>query len=209
MTKGRDIAAESISDLLDVARAQRRNGLLRAERSQGGRLEEGEIYLVAGQPIYARTGGLVGLSALNHLLSWRNIYFSFVTDVPQPPANIFSTLRPYGTTTTLGPRTQSLGSFSFPATRGLKWDATESRETIRPASLPPRGNTPGIERLVPWKREPEREIFTLNLSRRQRLIYFLVDGQRKVADLARTTNKTVLETELVINELQELGLISL
>jgi len=49
----------------------------------------------------------------------------------------------------------------------------------------------------------------MQLTRRQRLIYFLVDGSRTVADLARTSNKTVLEVELVLSELQEMGLVIL
>jgi hypothetical protein len=48
----------------------------------------------------------------------------------------------------------------------------------------------------------------LPLSRRQRYIYFLVDGHRSVSDLSRTTGKTIQEVELVLRELQEQGLIS-
>lgn len=204
MTKGRDIAAESVGNLLEVARAQQRSGLLRAEYSQNGRLEEGEIYLFAGQPIYARAGRLVGVEALNYVLSWRNIYFSFVTDVPRPPANIFPALRQSSMTTPLSPDTQRFTPPSFPVTGGLRW-----RESSAHAAVPPQKGTSGIEYLIPQKNEPERDIFSLGLTRRQRLIYFMVDGQRTVADLARTTNKTVLEVELVLGELQELGLIAL
>lgn len=209
MTKGRDIAAENLGDLLEVARAQQRNGMLRAELSQDGRLEEGEIYLLAGQPIYARTGRLTGIDALNHLLSWRNIYFTFVVDVPRPPANIFTSLR-QNNTTPLGSRTQSFTPRQLPVTGGLYWNPQEARRAhdlpLVPAASP-QASTPGIETMVPYKRGSERDIFSLGLTRRQRLIYFLIDGQRSVEDLARTTKKTLVETEVILGELQEQGLI--
>ncbi|HEX7734374.1 MAG TPA: DUF4388 domain-containing protein [Ktedonobacteraceae bacterium] len=208
MTKGRDIAAESLGDLLEVARVQQRNGMLRAEYSQGGYLEEGEIYLFAGQPIYARTGRLVGVDALNYLLSWRNIHFTFVVDVPRPPINIFASIRQHSVTTPLGSRTQNLAPSQLPITDGLRWNPQEPQKRAVPP-VPQQVSTPGIETLVPCKIGPERDIFSLGLTRRQRLVYFLIDGQRSVGDLARTTNKTLLETEVVINELQEQGLIDL
>lgn len=204
MAKGRDIAAESIGDLLDVARAQRRSGLLSAEYSQGGRLEEGEIYLLTGHPIYARAGSLVGHEALQYLLRWRNINFSFVTDAPRPPANIFAPLQPAQNTGPLYTRT--LAPAPFPAAGGPRWSIAAEQA---PAAPPPRARIPGIEWRVPQKIEPEPENIFLQLTRRQRLIYFLVDGSRTVADLARTSNKTVLEVELVLGELQELGMVAI
>lgn len=209
MTKGRDIAAENLGDLLEVARVQQRNGMLRAEFSQDGRLEEGEIYLLAGQPIYARTGRLTGIDALNHLLSWRNIYFTFVVDVPRPPANIFTSLR-QNNTAPLGSHTQPFTPRQLPVTGGLYWNAQEARraQDLPPVPVtPPQVSTPGIETMVPYKRGSERDIFSLGLTRRQRLIYFLIDGQRSVEDLARTTKKTLVETEVILGELQEQGLI--
>lgn len=204
MAKGRDIAAESITDLLDVARAQRRSGLLSAEYSQRGSLEEGEIYLLAGQPIYARVGSLVGHEALQYLLRWRNIYFSFVSDAPRPSANIFSGLQPDQNTGPLYMRTATPAP--FPATQGLRWSVAAEQS---PAAPLPRIHIPGIEWRVPQKVEPEAENLFLQLTRRQRLVYFLVDGSRTVADLARTSNKTVLEIELVLSELQELGKVTI
>ena len=50
------------------------------EHTQGGRVEEGEVFFQAGQPIYARVGRLVGQDALNWLMQWRNIYYTMGTD---------------------------------------------------------------------------------------------------------------------------------
>ena len=64
MIKGRDNAAESLADVLELVRMRRQSGLLSVERMQASRFEEGEIYLQAGQPTYAHTGQLLGQEAL-------------------------------------------------------------------------------------------------------------------------------------------------
>jgi len=63
--------------------------------------------------------------------------------------------------------------------------------------------------LVPQKREVERDVLSLPLTRRQRFIYFLVDGRRTVADLSRCTGKNIQEVELILSELQEQGLVNI
>jgi hypothetical protein len=207
MSNGRDIAAESLSDLLEVARVKQRQGMLRAEYTLGGQLEEGEIYLAAGQPIYARTGRLVGKEALDYLQSWRNIRFAFVTDTPRPVANLYSNSRHNPVTSPLPHFSRPLQTpRQSPVTGNLQWNPLEQMRAPE-QSTPILESTPGFENMVPLKHGPERDIFSLGLSRRQRLIYFLIDGQRSVADLARTTNKTLAEIEAVVNELQHMGLI--
>jgi hypothetical protein len=78
------------------------------------------------------------------------------------------------------------------------WNTVQSP----PASEP-------TEQLVAQRTQPERNLHSLALTRRQRLIYLLVDGQRTVADIMRTANKSALEIELLLSELQELGLVRL
>ncbi|MGH2478744.1 MAG: DUF4388 domain-containing protein [Ktedonobacteraceae bacterium] len=205
MTKGRDIAAESIGDLLEVARLQRRNGMLRAECSQRGYLEEGEIYLQGGEPIYAYTDMLTGTEALHYLLSWRNIYFAFVSSVPQPPANIVASVRTNRVSAPTQVPTTPAPPMRVPAPQGPRWSlAGERTATMTP---PKYTSTPGMAWLVPQKARPRQDALTQPLSRRQRVIYFLIDGQRTIGDLARTTGKTVTDVELILGELREQGLI--
>ena len=153
MAKGN---AESLSEVLELARTRRLNGMMTIEHSQGGRVEEGEVFFQTGQPINARVGHLVGQDALNWLMKWRNITYTIGTE-------------------------ESLQSVS---------------------------STPGIEWLVPQKRGIEREVLALPLTRRQRFVYFLVDGHRTVADLARCTGKNTQEIELILSELREQGLVA-
>ena len=92
MIKGRDNTAESLADVIELVRMRRQSGLLSVERIQASRFEEGEIYLQAGQPTYAHTGQLLGQEALLRMLSWRQVYFTFLADQPRPPVNIPSVL---------------------------------------------------------------------------------------------------------------------
>ncbi len=153
MAKGN---AERLDGVLELARARRQNGMMTIEHTQGGRVEEGEVFFQTGQPINARVGHLVGQDALNWLMKWRNITYTIGTD--------------------------------------------ESLQSV--------ASTPGIEWLVPQKRGIEREVLALPLTRRQRFIYFLVDGRRTVADLARCTGKNTQEIELILSELREQGLVA-
>lgn len=105
MSKDRNTQAGHLGDLLFTLQGQQQSGLLSAEQSQEGRLEEGEIYLLAGQLIYAHTGKLAGLEALRYLLTWRSIHFSFLTDAPRPPANLPARITIQGPLAPNSPRT--------------------------------------------------------------------------------------------------------
>jgi hypothetical protein len=187
MAKGR---AESLDNVLELARMSRQSGMVIIEHTQGGKVDEGEVFIQAGQPIYARVGHLVGQNALNWLLQWRNINYSMATDesmqsIPSPFSKSSS---------------QNRSSSSMPVGANSGSDGRDS----------PINNTytPGIERLVPQKRGIEREVLSLPLTRRQRFIYFLVDGRRTVSDLSRCTGKSIQEIELLLGELQEQGLVA-
>lgn len=185
MDKRRTLEAESISHALSVY-IQRQSGLLHAECVREGHLEKGELHILIGQPIYARAEKLIGQEALNYMLTWHFIHFSFTADAPRPPANLSSRIR-----------------ISLPTPTDI------------PPSVPSRSPTleekrqvTGIEWLVPQKIGSERFALSLPLTYYQRLIYFLIDGQRTIADLARCSNKTVTEIESILRELRHIGLIT-
>lgn len=217
MAKGRDIAAESISDLLDIALLQRRNGMLRVECSQRGYLEEGEIYLQAGEPIYAHTDMLTAYEAFHYLLSWRSIYFAFASEVPKPPANLMLGLKNNrGRAPVLAPAAPvpsmraSAPAMHAPAVRvptaqGPRWNPVDEHATTTTSQKPPAAHR--MTRLAPYRAGLEQHALSLPLNRRQRLIYILIDGKRTAGDLARTTGRPYDEVELILSELQEQGLI--
>ncbi len=199
MAKGK---AESLDDILESARLKRQSGILTIEHTQGGRVEEGEVVLQAGQPIYARVGQLVGQDALNWLLQWRNIYFIMGAEESTRPASTPAA----GNGTIAGPK--SLPQYS-PLISGSPRGAVSERVPGKGSGSTPRNSyTPGIEWLVPQKRGVEREVLALPLTRRQRYIYFLVDGRRTLSDLSRCTGKNIQEIELILDELQVQGLVA-
>jgi hypothetical protein len=174
------------------------------EHTQGGKVEAGEVFFQAGQPIYARVGHLVGQDALNWLLKWRNIYYTMGTDESTQTVG-----------TTAASNVNSADSIPSPLPKYSPLNRSSSTGPVG-AHLPVDGRgspsnntpTPGIEWLVPQKRGIEREVLSLPLTRRLRFIYFLVDGRRTVSDLSRCTGKNIQEIELILGELQEQGLVA-
>jgi len=201
MAKGK---AESVDNVLELARTRQQSGMVAIEHTQGGKVEEGEVFFQAGQPIYARVGHLVGQDALNWLLKWRNIYYTMGTD---------ESTQTVGTTSVSN--VTSADSIPSPLPKYSPLNRSSSTGPVG-AHLPVDGRgspsnntpTPGIEWLVPQKRGIDREVLSLPLTRRQRFIYFLVDGRRTVSDLSRCTGKNIQEIELILGELQEQGLVA-
>jgi Domain of unknown function (DUF4388) len=237
MTKGRDKVAESLGDILQMISTRKRNGLLSVERYDAGRFEEGEIYFQKGRPVYARCGMLSAQESLPKLLTWRNVYYTFVADVPPPSSSVLPTTGPFQQTTgpLAPPARNTTGSLPAPA-----WSTQESpappssaraaqkppvtgprqpmRSTQPPASMPgPVTNPPvrttnynarrnissfsGFEGLVPRRLTNEQNVLSLPLTRTQRAIFLLIDGERTIADLARCTSKSVQEVGQILEEL--------
>ena len=58
MAKGK---AESLDDVLELARMRRQNGMVTIEHTQGDKVDEGEVFFETGQPIQlSRTTGWSG-----------------------------------------------------------------------------------------------------------------------------------------------------
>jgi len=194
--------AERLDDVLASARVGRQTGMLTIEHTQGGRVELGELYLQAGQPVYARIGQLIGQDALNYLLRWRNIYITNASEDTSGPAGA----------RTAGDAASSVAvSSPLPQNSSLTRNSSRERVTEHGTSNWNNSsptNTPGIEWLVPQKRGVERDVLSLPLTRRQRFIYLLVDGRRSIADLSRCTGKNIQDVQLILRELQEQGLVA-
>jgi hypothetical protein len=199
MAKGN---AENLRDILELARSRRLNGIMIIEHKQAGKVEEGEVFFQTGQPIQARIGRLAGQDALNWIMRWHNITYSIGTDesLQSIATSSISTQNIASST----PVPTYLSPNGLPSTRPV---AAQVQVNGR-SSLLNTTSTPGIDWLVPQKRGIEREVLALPLTRRQRFIYFLVDGRRTIADLARCTGKNTQEIELILSELHEQGLIA-
>lgn len=191
MANDRAVTAESVSNVLEMARMRRQSGRFFLEQTTSGRIFEGEIHVQGGQPIYARLGTLVGQEALNRLLTWRNISVMFRSDESGPLAPALGS-------------TGSTGPVTAPVQISPQLYHAESNDAARGGAY-----APGVEWLVPQKRNIERDVLSLPLTRPQRFIYFLVDGRRTVSDLSRCTGKNIQEIELILRELQAQGLVNI
>ncbi|HKV58120.1 MAG TPA: DUF4388 domain-containing protein [Ktedonobacteraceae bacterium] len=187
------MTAESVSSVLDLARVRRQNGRLRIEQVSGGRIQEGEIYLQAGQPVFVRLGQFSGQEALNRILSWRNVQFTLQLDETGTAPMVLPTGDNTGATPT-----------PFPTPPESGRERTTGGDLARISS-----SAPGLEWLTPQKRDVGRDVLSLPLTRRQRFIYFLVDGKRTMSDLSRCTGKNIQEIELILKELQAQGLVNI
>ena len=88
MRRQRATHANRVSQVIEVIELGRRTGLLSVERDVGAVLEEGDLYFLDGQAIYASTGTQSGRSALETLRTWGACRFVFLSDVPKPMPNI-------------------------------------------------------------------------------------------------------------------------
>ena len=88
MRRQRATLADRVSQVIDVIELGRRTGLLSVERDVGAVLEEGDLYFLNGQAIYASTGTQNGRSALETLRTWGACRFAFLSDIPKPAPNI-------------------------------------------------------------------------------------------------------------------------
>jgi hypothetical protein len=212
MNKDRQTEAKSIGDILSRAYLQQQSGLLNLEYSQTGHTEKGNLYILAGQPMYARVGRLSGQEALERMLRWQNIRFSFIADAPRPPANLSSKVRIAAPAVPITPtnhtNTLPVPYPQYSQPRSLPTPG-EKRVSGAIGSGGGEGGGRGSEWLVPQKIASEQYALSLSLTHRQRLIYFLVNGQRTIGDLARTSGKTIVEVEMTVSELQKIGLIVL
>jgi len=224
MTKGRDNAADSLRDLLELIRMRRQSGSLSVERFHAGRLEEGELYFQGGQPTFAHTGQLSGQEALSWMLSWHQVYFSFNVEelrtstaissaVPTSASNAVvanaqtSPLSAKPSQVNTNTSMSAIPSRLPPANAGIS--AGDSDNANKATGLIASPATPGLEWLVPQKVGGERDVLSLPLTRPQRSIYLLVDGRRTISDLSRCTRKSVQEIERLLTELREQDLISI
>jgi hypothetical protein len=202
MAKGN---AESLRDVLELARTRRLNGMMTIEHTQGGKIEEGEVFFQTGQPVQARVGRLAGQDALNWLMKWPNITYTIGTDESLQSVSPTTKNNRNIVTPTPSPTPTYVTPNVMPSTGAVVAQIPVNGT----GSIPSNTSTPGIEWLVPQKRGIEREVLALPLTRRQRFTYFLVDGRRTVADLARCTGKNIQEIELILSELQEQGLVAI
>ncbi len=182
MHKKRSNESANLGEVLLAAHKQQQSGLLRVEHIWEGRVEKGALYILMGQPVYARVEGINGQEALERMLTWHAIRFFLVPDAPRPPANLSAGLH--------------LSFFIVPP------------EVPASPMKPPAARPGRPAELIPRKNKIESTGVLSLLTRPQRMIYFLIDGQRTIEILALCSNKDLAEAESIVLELQRLKLVT-
>jgi hypothetical protein len=189
MMNERAMPAESVSEVLEMARLRQLSGRLTIRPRRRGSSLEGVVSLRAGWPVSARLGSATGQEALTRLIGWRTVQYLFQPDEPAPA--------PPGL-----PGGSGKDAPSSPA-------PSDRHHLTGNEASHGRSPGPGEAGPVPHRRDVGRDVLTLPLTRRQRVIYLLVDGHRTLADLSRCSGKTLQEVEWIVKELQVQALVDI
>lgn len=228
MAKARDTSTDRLSNVIEVVELGRRTGMLSAERGSGASFEEGEVFFVSGQAIYAATAYLRGREALAALGQWGACRFAFDTEARRPAPNLAPATAPVGGYPQRGPVSPQRGPASLPGAPSRFGWSTPGAIPAQPQSPPPApepgpssgvwgASTPGSSAGTgPLARRPRRSpdvrdlmavVSSYNFSRSHRTILLLADGSHNVLDLARLASKSVDEVTQLLAELEARGLI--
>lgn len=196
MQPQRETTTDSLASIMQVLQLGYRSGTLTVERTVGEKVEEGLVVFTNGQIVSAQASRYTGVSAFNYLRSWGSCRFSFLEGVtsgsplPEPPASSLH-MRDSGSLTP---------SFRhIPGNSGsLENGATDNRGRFE--------RTPGPKRSAAG----EAALYNpdaMQISRLQRRLLLLINGQRGLDELARLMARTAGEIHTLLDELEQAGFI--
>ncbi len=202
MQSQREAMTDSLADIINIIHLGGKSGVLTVERGEAATLEEGLIIFVDGKVIEAKAGQKSALTAFRYLTTWKTCRFSFidqyVQDVPMSSQNARTALSQRENTP--APPSTSSGSLTTPIPPALKSGAQEySGKSAEPSTQPLRSQTGELA-----LQSPER----MQISRMQRRLLLLINGQRSLSELARLMAKSPDEVKLLLDDLERSGLIS-
>src|SRR5690348_16530664 len=88
MPRQRATRTDRLLHVIGVIELGRRTGLLSIERDEPLNHEEGDLYFLNGEAIYASTSTESGRAALYTMRTWGPCWFAFLADIPKPVPNI-------------------------------------------------------------------------------------------------------------------------
>lgn len=191
MQPQRETQTDNLADIMQILQLGYRSGTLTAERGEGQAMEEGYLVFVNGKVVDARAGHYIGIAAFNYLKTWRSCRFSLSESTTEPLAPT--------------PPHQMYGSGN--ASPGNVW---RDRTTT---PLPPSGatNFTGSGARYPI-RLPAGELAlqssdSARLQRTHRRLLLLINGQRRLDELARLMARDPDEVRVLLNDLEQTGFI--
>lgn len=197
MQPQRETTTDSLASIMQILQLGFRTGTLTVERSTGDGIEEGFVVFNNGQVVSARAHRYIGVSAFNYLRNWGTCRFSFLEGVTTGPLPAETFASP--------PYQKDSGSLTSPPSQ--RFTAQSGPLESSSASYGERSTGP----LVPTRSAAgEAALYNqgaMQLSRQQRRLLLLINGQRGPDELARLMARTVDEIRLLLGELEQAGFI--
>lgn len=197
MQPQRETTTDSLASIMQILQLGFRTGTLTVERSTGDGIEEGFVVFNNGQVVSARANRYIGVSAFNYLRNWGTCRFSFlegVTTGPLPAELPSSPPYQKDSGSLTPPPFQRFTTQSGPLDSGALSYGERSTGPLMPAR-----SATGEAALYNQG--------AMQLSRQQRRLLLLINGQRSPDELARLMARTVDEIRLLLSELEQAGFI--
>ena len=183
MQSHRETLTDSLTNIIQILQLGYRSGTLTVERNAGQTMEEGYIVFSNGRVVDAWTNRYRGLAAFNYLNTWGSCRFSFIN------ANDTRTI------SSSGPYSSNNGS--TPSAAGPLASIDASGRAVH--SPFPRLTEAGMAVIS----DPE----AASVQRLHRRLLLLINGQRNLAALARLMARSPGEVQVLLDDLEQAGLI--
>jgi hypothetical protein len=205
MRSQRETMTDSLADIINIIHLGGKSGTLTVERGEPITVEEGFIVFVDGRVTEANVGQQQGLIAFNHLNTWRKCRFSFIDydmrDVSTSSQAVRNSLV-QSNTPLITPATPPVASVPYGVTpipsQRNSGDLDYAAGPVEYAMGPVRLQAGEVA-----LRYPER----VQISRLQRRLLLLINGQRSLSELARLMVKSPDEIKMLLNDLERAGFI--
>lgn len=183
MQSQRETLTDSLTNIIQILQLGYRSGTLTVERSTGQVVEEGYIVFSNGRVVDARTNQYSGLAAFNYLNTWGSCRFSFInaSDIQTTPSR-----GPSPSNTVRGP--------SVPGSPS-------------PIDAPGRAVRSPFPRLSQAGMAAVSHPEAVSVQRLHRRLLLLINGQRNLTALARLMARNPDEVQVLLDDLEQAGLI--
>ena len=172
---------DSLTNIIQILQLGYRSGTLTVERNAGQAIEEGYIVFSNGRVIDAQTNQYSGLAAFNYLNTWGSCRFSFINASDIHPT----------------PRSYSLNSVRAPSDSG----------SLAPLDAHGRAVNSPFPRLTQAGEAAITHPEAAPVQRLHRRLLLLINGQRNLTALARLMARNPDEVQVLLDDLEQAGLI--
>lgn len=202
MQPQRETMTDSLADIIHVIRLGGKSGTLTVERGEAKTLEEGFIVFADGRILEAKAGHSSGLQAFNYLNTWTACRFSFLDYVAPDVTMSYQPASFLPPGEKFPPKDVSVpGKGQFVASHFTQQGNdiyTNSGSSVTAFRLPSRSRAGEVA-----LEQPER----VHISRLQKRLLLLINGQRTLNELARLISRSPDETQKLLEELERAGFV--